>query len=251
MYYERMSILPCRHRLVPERESYCWRETARAAEDGMALMFQARDGRGPVRCDRSLAAACPFREWSERAYKARMVSCPHCHRRHREGSNSQMLCEAWSSVKMELARMRRETPEGHRYYEEGTTRSPYDEHTTALIRRLVWQRLKGAVLRRDRYRCQDCGVGFNGRRRKVYDPRARGGRGGYRWESLEVHHIMPRALGGSDHPGNLKTLCPACHQVYTHELTAGLVEKRRERRSLMYELRDQDEDFVEDPWDAI
>ena len=246
-----MSILPCRHRLVPERESYCWRETTRVAEDGMALTFQARDGNGPVRCDTSLAAACPFREVSVRSDKARMVPCSFCHRRHREGSNSQMLCEAWGSVKIELARMRREAPEGHRYYDNGTCRPPYDEHTTALIKRLVWQRLKSAVLRRDRYRCQDCGTIFNGRRRKVYDPHLRGGRGGYRWESLEVHHIIPRALGGSDHPGNLKTLCPACHQVYTHGLTVDLVEKRRERRALMFELQAQDDDFVEDPWDAV
>ena len=62
---------------------------------------------------------------------------------------------------------------------------------------------------------------------------------------------MPRALGGSDHPGNLKTLCPACHQVYTHGLTVDLVEKRRERRALMFELQAQDDDFVEDPWDAV
>ena len=29
--------------------------------------------------------------------------------------------------------------------------------------------------------------------------------------NLEVHHIIPRRLGGADHPANLITLCPSCH----------------------------------------
>lgn len=246
-------MLPCRHRLLPEKESFCWRETTRTSEERKMLMFRERDGDGPVRCDPLLAEACPFREWNERPDRPRMVPCPHCHRRHREGSNSQMLCEAWSSTKKELARLRRERPEGHRYYEEGTTELAYDEHTTALVRRLVWQRLQSAVLRRDRYRCQDCGVDFQGRRRKVFDPQMNGGRGGYRWESLEVHHIVARAKGGSDHPGNLKTLCPTCHRAYTKELVTDLVEERRERRTLLAELERQGygEELVEDPWDDV
>ncbi len=231
-----MHMLPCRHRLVPERESFCWRETARMTEDGRALLFHAREG-GPVRCGPALAVACPFREWSEASTKAGMVPCPHCRRRHRQGSNSQQLCEAWSSVKRELARMRKERPPAHRYYDEGTSVLPYEEHTTALVRRLVWQRLKTAVLRRDGYRCQDCGASFNGRSRKVYDPRARRGKGGYRRESLEVHHIVPRACGGSDHPGNLKTLCPGCHRQYTEELVSDLTVRRRERREQYRELQ--------------
>lgn len=177
-----------------------------------------------------------------------MISCPHCHRRHREGSNSHLLCEAWGSTKRELARLRRERPQGRGYYEHGTMELPYDEHTTLLVRRLVWQRLQSAVLRRDRHRCQDCGADFRGRRRKVLDPSRRCG---YRWESLEVHHIVARAEGGSDHPGNLKTLCPTCHRAYTRALNADLVERRREDRILIAALKEQgyEDHMVDDPRD--
>lgn len=46
------------------------------------------------------------------------------------------------------------------------------------------------VLRRDAFKCQNCGNGPN---------------------KLEVHHIVPIASGGSDDPTNLITLCIYCH----------------------------------------
>ena len=33
--------------------------------------------------------------------------------------------------------------------------------------------------------------------------------------TYEVNHILPFAMGGSDHPSNLVTLCKACHGLYT------------------------------------
>ena len=33
--------------------------------------------------------------------------------------------------------------------------------------------------------------------------------------TYEVNHIVPFALGGSDHPKNLVTLCKHCHGLYT------------------------------------
>lgn len=243
-------MLPCRHRLLPEEESFCWLESSAASEEVPALVFRSEDGR-PIRCTRQLAAACPFRDWTARRERAEMVPCPHCHGRHRNGSNSQQLCEAWSSTKAALALLRKDLPEGHRYYDGGTTTPPYDEGTTPLIRRLVWQRLQPAVLRRDRYRCQDCGTDFGARRRKVYDPKLRRGKGGYRWESLEVHHIAARSAGGSDHPGNLKTLCPACHASYTQEQSAARTVERRERASMLRALEDAGycDDGMNDPLD--
>ena len=35
-------------------------------------------------------------------------------------------------------------------------------------------------------------------------------------EKLEVHHIIPRAEGGSDRPANLITLCEKCHDTHHH-----------------------------------
>jgi 5-methylcytosine-specific restriction protein A len=117
----------------------------------------------------------------------------------------------------------------------------------SLVRGLVWDRMKAAVLRRDRYQCQDCRTDFGGRRRRVWDPSLHRGRGGHRWDSLEVHHIIPRAEGGGDHPGNLKTLCSACHASYTREHSATLAARRRERAVALRELGD--EEFFYDPRD--
>jgi 5-methylcytosine-specific restriction protein A len=147
--------------------------------------------------------------------------------------------------------MRKELPEGRRFYPQGTTALPYREDTTPLIRRLVWQNLKNAILRRDRYRCQDCGADFGARRRKVYDPSLRRGRGGYCWESLEVHHIIARSQGGSDHPGNLKTLCPRCHRCYTAEQGVARVASQRDRKERLRALAAEGyaDEIIEDPRD--
>jgi 5-methylcytosine-specific restriction protein A len=233
-----MRMLPCRHRLLPEEESFCWLETSITLDDEPPLVFRGDGGGLPVRCTKALASVCPFREWIATRKDEALVPCPYCRGRHRNGSNSQQLCEAWGLTKEALARLRRELPEGHRFLDQGTTVPPYDEGTTPLVRRLVWQRLQPAVLRRDRYRCQDCGADFGARRRKVYDPKLRRGRGGYRWESLEVHHIIARSSGGSDHPGNLKTLCPSCHAGYTMEQTVVRAAERRAKAVTLRALED-------------
>lgn len=53
-----------------------------------------------------------------------------------------------------------------------------------------------AILERDEYTCQVCGhVGGE-------DSISMG---------MEVHHIMPCILGGTNESDNLTTLCPSCH----------------------------------------
>ena len=52
-----------------------------------------------------------------------------------------------------------------------------------------YESLRQKVLRRDRWRCQLCGVMSN----------------------LDVHHIEFRSQGGEDSELNLITLCTACH----------------------------------------
>jgi hypothetical protein len=59
-----------------------------------------------------------------------------------------------------------------------------------------WLALRFTILQRDTYRCRVCGV-------KADDaPDVR----------LEVDHIIPRAHGGTDDPGNLWTLCFECNR---------------------------------------
>lgn len=68
-----------------------------------------------------------------------------------------------------------------------------------------WQSIRLAVLRRDRYTCQNCGA-----------------------EGNEVDHIE----AGDDHSmANLQTLCRSCHATKTH------AEGTAARRRRMHELR--------------
>ena len=215
------------------------------------MVFHGAEESWPLRCDRELATICPFREAGisdEGQHQGRLVACAFCHRRHHENSTAKRLCEEWHSVKDALKRMRAEHPGEKKYYEQGTVELPYSFDTPDLVRRLIWLRLKSAILRRDGHACQDCGVAFERARRKIFDPSLRRGKGGFRWEYLEVHHIVPRSRGGSDHPGNLKTLCPSCHRKYTSELMVDVVQERRRERELLRMLRDMP-DEGDHPWD--
>ena len=58
----------------------------------------------------------------------------------------------------------------------------------------AYERLKQAVLKRDNWRCQNCG----------------------RLENLEVHHKRMRSQGGDDSDVNLITLCHSCHANEHH-----------------------------------
>ena len=53
-----------------------------------------------------------------------------------------------------------------------------------------------SVLDRDEHRCQNCGDGGD--------------------SHLEVHHIVPRMVGGSNNKTNLITLCQKCHNQVQH-----------------------------------
>jgi len=53
-----------------------------------------------------------------------------------------------------------------------------------------WPALRRIILDRDLWRCQLCGVSAN-----------------------HVDHIIPRSVGGSDDPENLRALCAHCHHV--------------------------------------
>ena len=226
----------CHFRLTGAESSYCLMKTRRIADSENAipsLVFHGGDESRPILCDPDMAAICPFRSaGSGRPSKLPMLPCPHCGHRHRTDSNSRMICEAWASIKQVLKQMRADFPGMRKYYLIGTKQLPYAADTTDLVRRVLWPRIKSAVLRRDKYICQDCGVNFERGRIKVYDPTLRRGKGGTRYESLEVHHIIPRSRGGSDHPGNLKTLCPACHRRYTNELITDIAQEVRHEKQV-------------------
>lgn len=81
-------------------------------------------------------------------------------------------------------------------YPGGGTRSPQ------------WRALRLQVIRRDRYRCVNCG-----RQGRFPPGRPRKGRGPS-W-GLQVDHIKPLSSGGTNDQTNLQTLCKACHERKT------------------------------------
>lgn len=54
----------------------------------------------------------------------------------------------------------------------------------------VWQKLRGLVLKRDGYRCTECGTG----------------------KQLEVHHLSYPDVWGEEPLSELKTVCRECHK---------------------------------------
>ena len=53
------------------------------------------------------------------------------------------------------------------------------------------------ILNRDNYTCQDC---------------SHKGKHGLTLDCIQVHHIIPSRLGGSNDDNNLITLCGKCHK---------------------------------------
>ena len=55
---------------------------------------------------------------------------------------------------------------------------------------ILWGSIRDAVMKRDNKRCTECGEEA--------------------W-ALAVHHIVPRAWDGTEHPRNLRVMCDICH----------------------------------------
>jgi 5-methylcytosine-specific restriction endonuclease McrA len=62
-----------------------------------------------------------------------------------------------------------------------------------------WQKVRQAVLVRDRYRCRSCGTP----------------------EKVDVHHIRFRSMGGEDSTRNCAAMCRVCHaELHAYRLYA-------------------------------
>jgi len=69
-----------------------------------------------------------------------------------------------------------------------------------------WVNIREAVLRRDNYKCVECGTLC-------------------RASEADVHHLLPRSAEGTDEPSNLVTLCDGCHAAH-HPKRAGRLARR-------------------------
>jgi ATP-dependent DNA helicase RecQ len=73
-----------------------------------------------------------------------------------------------------------------------------------------WSTLRVAVLRRDEDRCVECDIAVQ-------------------HTGAHVHHVIPRAFGGTDTVDNLVTLCPGCHAGRHLNLQVSLARRLIER----------------------
>ena len=69
-----------------------------------------------------------------------------------------------------------------------------------------WVTVRETILKRDNYRCVECGIPCTA-------------------AEADVHHLLPRSVGGSDEPSNLVTLCDGCHAAH-HPKLAGRLARR-------------------------
>jgi len=81
------------------------------------------------------------------------------------------------------------------------------KHEREWQKRYVFNRNRGPVawriLCRDNFACKDCGEAMRFTNEHGVEMPTPAG--------LDVHHIVPVSGGGTDHEGNLVTMCKACH----------------------------------------
>ncbi|MBY5462090.1 RecQ family ATP-dependent DNA helicase [Rhizobium leguminosarum] len=73
-----------------------------------------------------------------------------------------------------------------------------------------WEDTRRLVLARDGYKCVSCSTTVKSR-------------------DADVHHLLPRSMGGSDELSNLVTLCDGCHAAHHPNLAGGLARGAIER----------------------
>jgi ATP-dependent DNA helicase RecQ len=73
-----------------------------------------------------------------------------------------------------------------------------------------WEDTRRLVLARDEYKCVSCSAKVKSR-------------------DADVHHLLPRSMGGSDEVSNLVTLCYGCHAAHHPNLAGGMGRRAIER----------------------
>jgi len=102
-----------------------------------------------------------------------------------------------------------------------------------------WTTQRRKTLRRDNFQCQICGDTLTSPHTK-----------------LQVHHIIPRAEGGTDELDNLVTLCDLCHAVchwHMGPAWCGLfklpLEQQEEAKKVLEEVRKEFQEFLTLPFE--
>jgi len=184
----------CHFQDEPGRRSLCLRKLTDISrwEDMRSMRMCADDSDRP----------CPHRGWSRERRDGMLATravwleqCPGCGHRH-DTLRQALQCQADTLIGPYL---RQCPPTLH----DGCSIPLLPERFPTFIRERAWRKVRAAVVERDGHRCRECGRDLNR----------------YPGWYTEVHHVMPVISGGSDHPGNLVTLCTECHGAHTDSMS--------------------------------
>lgn len=124
--------------------------------------------------------------------KTERQNCPVCGKKH-SSYKAMLRCrllKEYQEISLQEVELR------------GSRSSPFPDIGNAIASLNLWPRIREIIISRDGHRCQKCGDSVAGRASWL----------------VEVHHVIPRVEGGSDHPANLMTLCAECHRHDTQAL---------------------------------
>jgi 5-methylcytosine-specific restriction protein A len=161
-----------------------------------------------------MAEVCPYRVHSKRPppEPTKWYHCPNCGKRHRT-EQARVLCAGYSAWHKAFAEFKTSFS-ATGFNPEGTTEEIYPDDLIKFpgfqnVRAHLWPVMMGAIKHRDKGKCQDCGTQEG---------------------CFEVHHIIPRGMGGSDHPANLKLVCQNCHKKYNEQFNGQIISKKAQER---------------------
>jgi hypothetical protein len=180
----------CHFQDVPCRRSLCLRdaETSSDAELKTLRMFY---------CTETISERCPHRGWDHerslavrRARSRLLDDCPGCGGRH-ASLDERLRCTVDRKVNEAFERGGDDCP--------GSCDPLMPPEVPREMASYAWRGVRKRVYERDGGRCRMCGRELDSMPSWFF----------------EVHHIVPRCEGGSDHPRNLTTLCYLCHRRTT------------------------------------
>jgi len=188
------------------------------AKEGALPSYWMRD---TFECTERMAEVCPYQTWSPEPPKPKLtwVQCLHCKGKH-HSEWAINRCKAYECFDKAMR-----VWDAH-----GTKDSPFSQDVLSfkqskLLLQHLWPGFTGKIIHRDKC-CQDCGAEYSGDTRIEF----------------EVHHIIPRGLGGSDHPANLKLVCKNCHTKYNEKFNGEIISRKaRERKVKQLRLHKLDD----------
>ena len=198
----------CHYQDLPCKRSLCLRGYH-------TWMLSGMEGKAPSTfyCTDTMSSRCPHRGWDheesvamQRGRAVLLAKCLACGKAHRN-MEERMRCILDRSIDEEFASSGMECG--------GSCEPVLPPEVPQEMAPYAWKRIREMVYERDGMKCRSC-------RRPL--------EGMPSW-FFEVHHVVPRRGGGSDHPRNLITLCYLCHKKTTAH---GGSPEREDSRQLAY-----------------